>query len=152
MSPCTIDLMCQFEQKGKKIKLISLRPKITQPDQTLIAPKKTKGINLISWKVLDQNRRKEPALSLHWLFCRLHRPPTSCCFLLLRTIVVLYSRQPFPLRHHFIIEYLNLHLHLHHTCINYTKRLVKKLNRATLTINYELILGRNLKLLTLTIM
>ena len=43
--------MHQFEHKCKKIKLLSLRPKIRQPEYTPIAPKNTKQINLISVKV-----------------------------------------------------------------------------------------------------
>jgi len=46
--------MCQFEHKDKKIKLLLLRHKIRQPEQTPASPKKTKGINQINAKALDQ--------------------------------------------------------------------------------------------------
>ena len=45
--------MCQFEYNGQKIKLLFLRSKIRQ-FKTPTTPKKTKEINLISAKVLDQ--------------------------------------------------------------------------------------------------
>ena len=43
---CGQSKMRQFEHKNKKIKLLPLRPKISQPEQTSTSPKKTKGINL----------------------------------------------------------------------------------------------------------
>ena len=65
--------MCQFLHKGKKIKLLSLRLKFRQPEQTPTALKKTKGTNLISAKVLDQ-KLKKGSPSFPWLYCRLHLP------------------------------------------------------------------------------
>ena len=56
--------MCQFEYKGEKIKLLSLRAKIRQLDQALTTSKKNKWINLISAKVLD---KKNEERSLHFL-------------------------------------------------------------------------------------
>jgi len=44
------------------------------------------------------------------------------------------------------IESQSLHFFLPHTCMSCTKKLVIESNRATLTINYELTSGRNLKL------
>ena len=142
--------MCQFEHKDKKTKLLPLRSKIRSLS-TPIAPKKTKEINLISVKVLDQKLKKEartfPSLALL---------PTPHAFPLITTTLffsstglICYSRQSFLFyyRHHPIIEYLSLrlYLHWHHMCTHYTKRSVMELNIATLTKNCKLTLERNLK-------
>jgi len=47
--------MCRFEHGGKKIKLTPYRPISKKPK--LNAPKKSKGVNLISATELDQDSR-----------------------------------------------------------------------------------------------
>ena len=71
--------MCQFEHKSEKIKLLLLRFKIKQPEQTPTAPKKNKKINLISAKVLDQKLKKgaHPFPSLVMLPTPSFLPPIS---------------------------------------------------------------------------
>jgi len=50
--------MCQFEHEDKKIKLLLSWSKVGQPKLAPILLKKTKGINLISVKALDQEPKK----------------------------------------------------------------------------------------------
>ena len=152
--------MCQFEYKGKKIKLLPSRPKIRQPEQKPIAPKNTKGINLISVKIFDQKLKKwahpSPSLAL------LPIPPV------LPPITTTPSFSPTGLASS---SHESLHQHLplllptptHYRVsksasvfVSHVHKLHKKsmidLNGATLTINYELISGRNLNFLILAIM
>ena len=46
--------MCWFEHEGKELKLLPLQPKARKFDQKPTAPKKTKGVNLISVKDFHQ--------------------------------------------------------------------------------------------------
>jgi len=50
--------MCQFEHEGKNVILPPSRPKVGQPKETPIAPKKTKRINLISAEAFNQELRR----------------------------------------------------------------------------------------------
>ena len=50
--------MCQYLHNDKKIKLLPLRPKFRQPEQTPTTLKKTKRTNLIGAKVIDQKLKK----------------------------------------------------------------------------------------------
>ena len=81
--------ICQFEHKGKKIKLFLLRHDIRQLAQRLTAPKKTKEINIISERSLIKKWKKRaqpfPLLAL------LSIPP----FLLPTTIALSFSPTSF---------------------------------------------------------
>jgi len=50
--------MYGFEHDGKKIKILPLRPKAGKSNQKPTAPKKMKGVHLISVKDLDQELKK----------------------------------------------------------------------------------------------
>jgi len=107
--------MCQFEYEGKQIKLLPLRLKTGQPNQTF---------TLTLLPILPSPPLIVTAPSLS---------PTSHTTLSANHFLS-YCR------HHLIIEHSNLHLYSHHrnTCINYTKRSVIEINRVTRSLLYEL--------------
>jgi len=64
----------QFLHKGKKIKLLPLRLKFRQPEQTPNALKDSKGTNLIGAKVSDQKLKKGASFFL-FIGSAAHPPP-----------------------------------------------------------------------------
>jgi len=90
--------MCHFEHEGKQIKLLPLRPKTGQPQQTPL-----------------------------WLCCQLHPLHLSLLlFILYRPLImhIMSANHFLPYcRHYLTIKHSSLYLHLHHinTCTKYTE-------------------------------
>ena len=51
--------MLQFKHEGKTLKILPFRPKVKQPTQTPTASKKTRRVNLVSTKDLDQELKND---------------------------------------------------------------------------------------------
>ena len=99
--------MCQFEYKDKKIKLLFLRTKIRQPDQTPPAFKKIKVINLNNMKVFDQNMKKRACPSPSLPLLSTPSPPplvVALSFLLLACLLLSpYIPPLLPTPSHYIV-------------------------------------------------
>ena len=113
--------MCQFLHKNKKIKLLPLRPKFRQPEQT---PTSLKKLKKLTYSVQNQKLAKG-APSFPWICCRLHLPNHQLLSLSFSpTSFACSGPTPFlPYHLHYaILAYQTLHLYSHLTHVRYMRK------------------------------